>query len=340
MLTYAEVMTTDFGALTTAADKWESMAGEIKKVEDRYRDTVQKITLGPDWTGISAGAAHVNFAGTRYEYAAAQTQAKAVASLLRDAHTQFVDLKGKLDSARADAVEAGMKVSEAGHVSFDYARLSAADRRAYTNDPEGQRVVREGVAKWQKHLDDRVKAISDADEGVKLALNAVVVDSNKDIGGKGDDQYNGFNAGAKGDIELYEADNAKDIATRINNGEKVSAADYAELNRSFRDNSANKAFSQTFLAGIGTDGTIKLANKLNTKEHRDLERGLANTVAGATQVPGKVSDAPRGRRSSTSGSAVRTAGSTRSGPRASTSPASRTSAPTASRSTATRRSSA
>ncbi|MGW3385951.1 hypothetical protein [Streptomyces cinereoruber] len=288
-------MTTDFGALTTAADKWESMAGEIKKVENRYGETVQKVSTGPNWLGLSAGTAKTSSTGTRYEYSAAQIQAKAVASLLRDAHTQFVDLKKKLDSARAEAVEAGMRISEEGHVTFDYARLSDAERRAYRNDPDGQRTITESVGKWQKHLDDRVKAISDADEGVKIALEAVVVDSNKDAFGKGNDvTLNGFNAGAKGDIELYEAENAKDIATRINSGEKVSAADYAELDRSFRDNSGNKAFGQTFLAGLGTEGTIKLSGKLNDKDHRDLERGLANTVAVATQVPGKTSEMPPG----------------------------------------------
>ncbi|MER7520861.1 hypothetical protein [Streptomyces sp. NPDC126499] len=295
MLTYAEIMTTDFAALTTAAEKWESMAGEIKKVEDRYKDTVQKVTMGPNWLGLTAGVAHTNFAGTRYEYAAAQTQAKAVGSLLRDAHTQFVDLKKKLDSARTDAIDAGMTISEEGRVSFDYAKLTDSERRAYRNDPDGQRAISEAVATWQKHIDDRVKAVSDADEGVKIALEAVVIDSNKDIGGKGDDQLNGFNAGAKGDIELYEAENAKDIATRINNGEKVSAADYAELNRSFRDNADDKKFSQTFIGGMGADGTIKLANALNDRAHsgdqsqrglyRDVNKGLADTLAGATAVP-------------------------------------------------------
>ncbi|MFF9014403.1 hypothetical protein ACF09C_15720 [Streptomyces sp. NPDC014870] len=296
MLTYYEVMTTDFGKLTTAAEKWDSMAGEIKKVEDRYKDTVQKIVIGPNWTGVSAGVAGTNFAGTRYEYSAAQIQAKAIASLLRDAHTQFVDLKKKLESARAEAVEAGMLVSEQGNVTFDYASLTESERRAYRNDPDGQTVVRESVAKWQKHIDDRVKVVSDADEGVKIALEAAVVDSNKDAFGKGkDDQLNGFNAGAQGDIEVYEARNAEEIATRINSGEKVSAADYAELNRAFRDNSDNKAFSQTFIGGVGADGTIKLANALNNRAHsgdesqrglyRDTNKGLSDTLAGATMVP-------------------------------------------------------
>lgn len=294
MLTYYEVMTTDLGQLTTAAGKWDSMAAELKKVEGRYGDSVQKITMGPNWTGVSAGAAHTNFAATRYEYSAAQIQAKAVAELLRDAHGQFTDLKKRVESARDEAVAAGMSVSEQGSVAYDYAKLTEQERSALHHDPDGEKTVRDAVAKWQQHIDDRVKAVSEADQGVKIALDAVVVDSNKDALGKGDETLNGFNAGAQGDIEVYEARNAEDIATRINSGGKVSAAEYAELDRSFRDNSGNKAFSQTFLAGLGTDGTVKLSNKLNKKEYQGIERGLANTVAGATQVPGKTSEMPPG----------------------------------------------
>ncbi|WP_329201791.1 MULTISPECIES: hypothetical protein [unclassified Streptomyces] len=68
MLTYHEVMSADLGLLTTAAGKWDEMAGELKKVETRYGDSVQKITMGPDWSGVSVGVAHSNFAATRYEY--------------------------------------------------------------------------------------------------------------------------------------------------------------------------------------------------------------------------------------------------------------------------------
>ncbi|MEU9378493.1 hypothetical protein AB0D94_32700 [Streptomyces sp. NPDC048255] len=288
-------MTTDLGLLTTAAGKWDSMAGELKKVEARYGDSVQKITMGHSWLGASAGTAYTSFAATRYEYSAAQIQAKAIADLLRDAHGQFTELKKRVESARAEAIAAGMTVSEQGHVAYDYAKLTPQERSAIRHDPDGETMVRNAVTKWQQHIDDRVKAVSEADQGVKIALEAVVVDSNKDGHGKGNDQtLAGFNADAQGDIEVYEARNAEDIATRINNGDKVSAADYAELNRSFRDNSDNKAFSQTFLSGLGTDGTIKLSNKLNQPEHKDLEKGLANTVAGATQVPGKTSEMPPG----------------------------------------------
>lgn len=296
MLTYNEVMTTDLGLLTTAADKWESMAGEIKKVEERYRDTVQKVTMGPDWTGISAGVAHTNFAGTRYEYAAAQTQAKAVASLLRDAHSQFVDLKKRLDSVCADAVKEGLVVDSQGNVSQDQSKLTGQNRMYLRDHPEAVAALNKTIEAWSQRIRDLVQAFDDADQGVKLALEAVGVDSNKDAFGKGaDDQLNGFNADAQGDIEVYEARNAQDIATRINSGEKVSTADYAELDRSFRDNASRPEFTQTFLNGMGAENTLKLTNKLNDhaygddkgnrQRYLDVEKGLANSLSNAMQDP-------------------------------------------------------
>ncbi|MER6782468.1 MULTISPECIES: hypothetical protein [unclassified Streptomyces] len=196
-------MTTDLGLLTTAAGKWDEMAGELKKVETRYGDTVQKVAVGGEtWNGVSQQTARTNFTATRYEYTAAQTQAKAIASLLRDAHTQFADLKKKLESARDDAIAAGMTVSEQGHVAFDWGKLTPSERSAYHHDPDGQKTISDAVTKWQKHIDDRVKAVDELDQNVKLALSAEVVDSNKDALGKGaDETLNGFNAGAEGSLD-------------------------------------------------------------------------------------------------------------------------------------------
>lgn len=136
MLTYQEVTTTDLTVLTTAAEKWEAMAADLSKVEERYGQTVQKITLGQNWLGFSGEAAHTKFATTRREYKSAQTEAKALAKLLRDAYTGFVDLKKKVESARDDAVAAGMAVSATGRATFDFTRVQdPADARALRRDP-------------------------------------------------------------------------------------------------------------------------------------------------------------------------------------------------------------
>lgn len=299
MPTYHEIMTTDLATLTTAADGWDDMAKEFNKQEKVYTRDVHGISLGQTWLGLSADAANRRFDITLKEYQNAQTEAKAIASLLRDAHTQFVDLKGKLTSARQEAIEAGMKVSDKGVVSYDTAGMDAGTRNAYHHDPDFQDSVRKAVSSWQSRIDQLVKNVTDADKGVQIAFDAVVVDSDVSDG-----TLNGFNGQAQGDIEKYEAENAEDIATRLADGKKVSDAELAELQRAFRDNSDDKAFSQTLLKGLGTDGTIKLTNELNQLAHDDdkkhkaqyleLQGGLSDTVAGATQVPGSVKDAPPG----------------------------------------------
>ncbi|MER5933320.1 hypothetical protein [Streptomyces sp. NPDC002054] len=283
-------MTTDFGQLTAAAAKWESMAGEFKKVEERYRDSVQKITMGGQaWSGVSAGAAHTNFAGTRYEYSAAQVQAKAIAGLLRDAHEQFTDLKKKVESARDDAVKAGMRVSEQGRCTFDFSKADPGTANAARHDPDLKNVENS----WSQHIDSAVKAMDDADQGVKIALEAACADG---YGQKNDSTLGtGFNGEAQGDVEVYEARNAEDIATRLAGGEKIPATEMAELQRSFRDNSGKPEFSQVFINGLGAKGTIELTNRLsdqihvknpaNKSDYTDLQKGLGATLASATQDP-------------------------------------------------------
>ncbi|MEU6612703.1 hypothetical protein [Streptomyces parvus] len=298
MPSYHEIMTTDLSCLTKAADKWTDMAGEFNKREKQYEKDVHGITLGPTWVGLSASAANASFGITLNEYKAAQAEAKAVASLLRDAHTQFTELKGKLQTARSGAVKAGMKVSEAGRVTFDTEALSEGARSAYHHDPDYQKSVREAVTSWQQEIDRLVAATSDADAGVEIALKAVVQDSDVTDG-----TTNGFNGKPLGDIEEYEARNTEETAERLIDGKKISAADLAEFERSMRDNAGDKVFSQSLLTRLGPEDTIRLSDVLADRQQEGgasgaqstrLMGGLANTVATATQVPGSMADAGPG----------------------------------------------
>jgi hypothetical protein len=290
MPTYHEILTTDLSTLTTAADRWDEMAKKLHEQEQAYRRDVHGITLRPTFVGLTAEAANRRFTNTLKQFQNAQVEAKAVASLLRDAHTQFVDLCRKLESARDDAMAKGMKVSDQGVVSYDTERLSHGDRQVLAHDPDYQESIRKSVASWQAHIDQCVKDVDDADKGVEVAFQAVVIDSDA-----GDGTINGFNGVAQGDIEKYEAQEADDIARRVANGEKVSAADLAELRRAFRDNKGDKAFSQTFLDGLGPDGVIKFTNKLDDlaysedtghkSTYLEINGGLADSLATAMRVP-------------------------------------------------------
>ncbi|MCM9079217.1 MULTISPECIES: hypothetical protein [Streptomyces] len=255
-------MTTDLGLLTAAAAKWDSMAGELKKVETRYGDTVQKITMGDNWVGVSAATARVKFTATRYEYSAAQNQAKAVASLLRGAHEQLTDLKKKLESARDDAIAAGMTVSEQGHVAFDYSKLTPSERSAYHHDPDGQEAVRTAVGKWQKHIDDRVKAASEADQHVKDALLAAVNDSNRDALGQGtgaDETLTGFNNYAEGDLAKAKKLEEVKIRTRTDGWEAgASSTGPGQYGKEASGKVYVDLFHET-AKGEGSIGSLKLA---------------------------------------------------------------------------------
>ncbi|MGE7389666.1 hypothetical protein ACQKM2_29745 [Streptomyces sp. NPDC004126] len=285
-------MTTDLGLLTAAAAKWDAMAGELQKVESRYGETVQKITLGNDWAGVSAGVARTKFAATRYEYSAAQKQAKAVASLLRGAHEQLTDLKAKLESARDDAVAAGMTVSEEGRVAFDYAKLTPVERSAYQHDPDGQALVRTAVEKWQKHIDDRVKAVSEADTHVKDALESAVVDRNKDALGHGsgaDESLMGFNNSAEGDLAKAQ----KYVAPVITHREdpvKVTGPDvgFSASGIKYGKEGSVKAYADLFHATVDGEGELAGLKLSGVEDAYAGARATANYGASEQGVTGKA----------------------------------------------------
>ncbi|MFJ2730644.1 hypothetical protein [Streptomyces collinus] len=266
-------MSTDLAALTGAAERWDGMAAEFAKQETAYRRDVHGIAAAPSWSGMSAEAAHGRFGVTLTELQYAQTEARAIASLLRDAHARFTELKGRLTAVRGEARAAGMRVSDRGLVSADPEHAKEPDEAT--------------VRSWQDRIDAAVRAVTDADAGVETALAAVVVDADPPAGGRG------FNGRALGDVEKYEALAAEDALGRLGRGGHLSRHDLAELERTFRDNSGDEAFSRTLLDDLGAAGTITLTNELNDLVHvrggasaetyATIESGLANTLATATR---------------------------------------------------------
>ncbi|MER6994684.1 hypothetical protein [Streptomyces sp. NPDC000410] len=181
-------MSTDLSKLTDAADKWDEIAGKFKKLEDQYKRDVHGISLGTSWQGLSAQAANGRFTVTLKEFQGAQREAKAVASILREAHTQLTDLRNRIKGVRADAIKDGMRVSDQGVVAFDTGQLSQGERTAYAHDPSYQESGRVMAAEWAQRLDQAVKAVSDADDGIRIALETAVLDSDFLDG-----TFNGFN---------------------------------------------------------------------------------------------------------------------------------------------------
>lgn len=281
MPNYAEIMQTDLSALTTAADGWKAMATQFKTMEDVYKDEVQSVSAGNGWLGSSATTAATNSSMTRQEFASAQKEALAMESLLRDAHARFTDLKGRVVSAVSDAKDAGMKVSDAGIASFDFSKVDAGTANAARHDPDLPEIERA----WTRKIADTVKAVTEFDADVKVALlNASGADGTAMFG---------FNSKPVNDVEAVEA---LALTQKIRDG-KASPEELRHYNEVLKQNSGDKHFSEAYLNSLGAKDTLLLADQMNLasndrgasaadkKLYESINSGLAGTIASGTKDP-------------------------------------------------------
>ncbi|MFI2432032.1 hypothetical protein [Streptomyces sp. NPDC018693] len=293
MLSYQDVITINLGVLTTAATSWAETADGFEELETFYRGKVEPVANDGVWVGVSAHAASGQFAATRQQFADAQTEARAIASILRDAHQQFAELVGRVKDLVEQAKAAGLAVTGQGQAVYDDSTLNAM-----RHDPDyGVQRARADEAAWTKAIKDAVQAVDDADHGVKLALREAA--GVKSWIERAFDQARGqghsFNGDAMGDIEAYEAIEARKYADQVLNGEQLASEDLQEWQRLMRDNSDNKVFTQTLFDSLGADQTLKLTTTMNDLAHAgdspnknayvQINGGLSDSLATATRVP-------------------------------------------------------
>ncbi|MFF8597900.1 hypothetical protein ACF065_03075 [Streptomyces sp. NPDC015232] len=282
MPTYQEIMQTDLGKLITAADGWKKMAGKFKEAEDLYEKQVQKVVTDQSlWTGQAQQFGSVNIGITRKELDSAQKEALAVESLLRDAHGTFTELKNRVKSAVDEAIAAGMKVNESGNASYDFSKVSAEEAYSIRHDPD----LHEVEMSWTRKISDAVKAVTDYDADVKVALlNASGADGTAPFG---------FNSKPVNDVEAVEA---LKLSEKVREG-KASKAELEHFRDLLEKNSKDKHFSEAYLDGLGAKDTLTIADKMNLaanerglsdaekKLYNSINAGLADTIASGTSDP-------------------------------------------------------
>ena len=279
-LTYHDVMTTQLHMLVDAAKAWEKMGNRFGELKTNFDDNVLKVTGDGSWRGEGFQAATSASGVIKHEYSAAKAEALAIAEILHEAYTQFRDFKQAIDKVVKDAESKGYKVSATGEVTFDWESLTPEENRAMKNDPGLIAKAENDIANSIKKL---VRDVDDADNGVKLALNAAVTDQD----GKGD--AHGFNSAAEGDMEKVEAKRASQLATKLNSEGDLPAGLRAEMSVLMRDNSGDKAFSRTLLDDLGPKTTLQVSNRFaeqahgGNKEYGNLDKSLALALATATK---------------------------------------------------------
>lgn len=144
------MITIRIGVLGTAAKDWEDMAGGFEDLETLYAAKVESVATDGSWVGVSAGVASGRFAATRQQFANAQVEARAIASLLRDAQQQFSRLIGQVKDLVEEAKKAELYVNSKGEAIYDFSKLTPM-----RHDPDYPTYVskwKEAEASWTKAI--------------------------------------------------------------------------------------------------------------------------------------------------------------------------------------------
>ncbi|WP_405006760.1 hypothetical protein OHV13_24040 [Kitasatospora purpeofusca] len=285
LLGFEDVMKADPSAMAKAVADWTEMARKYQGVQQRLESEVLSVTGNQSlWLGYTAFTANQHVSYTRQQAIDAQTEAKAVASIIKDAQGDFESAQKKLKQAVADAQADGMKVTGTGAVMFDVGALDPATRSAYHHEPDYQRECNEAAGQWAQKIKIYVEEATAADQRAALQLRRAA---------KVGDMVNEFNGQAVGGGDEADGKRAAQLAARLKDGKTLSPEELAELNNLMKANSGSPVYGQTLLNTLGPEGTLQLADELEVRlndrggklkgEYGELQTNLANTIAGATR---------------------------------------------------------
>ncbi|MFI1365746.1 hypothetical protein [Streptomyces griseochromogenes] len=210
-LTYQDVVTADLGALITAAQDWDEMAGGFDDLGTLYGAQVEAFANDGRWVAVSADAAASQFAVTRKQFADAQTEARAIASLLRETYERFSQLIGRVRDLVGQAEKDNMTVNSKGEAVYDLRKL--APFRSEPDYAQYVAQVQKAEVSWTKKIRDAVQAVDEEDEIVERALcKAAGIESWFQRILDPLNQNHSFNGAADGDIATYEQEAKKEEA--------------------------------------------------------------------------------------------------------------------------------
>ncbi|EPH42938.1 hypothetical protein ABT390_31840 [Streptomyces aurantiacus] len=171
-LTYQDVMTADLSPLADVSDAWRKMGERFGELKDDYEKQVPRALANGKWEGVAFRAHQKTATATGFEYAAARHEALALASLLKQAHTKLTGMQKSLRDLVGDAEAQDFKVDSSGRATY-----VGLDKRSgagsIDNDPDYARVMAEARSaerEWTERIADTVRAVDDADQGVRQAL--------------------------------------------------------------------------------------------------------------------------------------------------------------------------
>ncbi|MER5983571.1 hypothetical protein [Streptomyces sp. NPDC001787] len=254
MLQYDDVVNAPVEKLKAAVDDWAEMLSKLEKLAEDARTGMKAKADKAEWEGVNAGVTKSFITKTATEFEDAAAQARGIRSLLADAHTSFKFAKDELIRLRDDEAPAtGVVVSATGKVSPRYDLETDTAARHDPDYPEALRRQKTAVTSLQKKIDHIVEDCSDADESLKLALEANVKDEHN------------FSSPKYTSLDAEQVDRAAALLKQAT-GEGGTARNVEALRKLeevIDDNRDDPEFATGFYRKLGAEGTLEAYTRMS-----------------------------------------------------------------------------
>ncbi|MGH9198110.1 MAG: hypothetical protein ACRD1T_20550, partial [Acidimicrobiia bacterium] len=255
------------------------MGDRFDTLHKDYRDHVERAASADSWRGTAATAFKNRGQVTKEEYAGARDEARAVASLLKEAHTDLKKEWDKLVRLKDEAREACMMVTSQGHCSIDLMALESKDKAKADYYRKHLSKLEADQQAHTKRIDKVVQEIRDVDNNFKRALMANPSDKNG--------LQDGFNGALEGKIDDFNVDEAVDLARE---GGDMSNTELSRYNGILTKHSDDPGFAQGFAKRMGAQGTLDFWGSMHPygKMPESRRKLLAQTRKAMGETLGKA----------------------------------------------------
>lgn len=284
MVSFVYLREADMTKIATAAAEWRKLPSKYEGLLDQFESQVVNRLKG-GWEGEAAAKGFAHMRKAREQYEAAAVEARRIARLLDDTHSELIKWQKALQGFLEDARKDKFKVDDTGtivdvHPTWE----SPVAGKNFAWKEQRQKLMSGYTGRLERILSQATAA----DVAADMALR-------KDSNGS-DDQ--GFNRKGYASGDAAEAAKASAIAKKAANGEELSKTELNQLNNLLKVNRNDTEFSAKFTTSLGSQGTMNFWTSVANPQHspgvrtpeerrellKQMQKNLGTTLGTATQT--------------------------------------------------------
>ncbi|MFR9673344.1 WXG100 family type VII secretion target [Streptomyces sp. TR02-1] len=270
--------------IATAAAEWRKLPSKYEGLLDQFESQVVNRLKG-SWEGEAAAKGFAHMRKAREQYEAAAVEARRIARLLDDTHSELIKWQKELQDFLEDARKDKFKVDDTGTIADVHPTWeSPVAGKDFAWKEQRQKLMSGYTGRLERILSQATAADIAAD----MALR-------KDSNGS-DDQ--GFNRKGYASGDAAEAAKASAIAKKAANGEELSKTELNQLNHLLKVNRNDTEFSAKFTTSLGSQGTMNFWTSVANPQHspgvrlpeerrellKQMQKNLGTTLGTASQT--------------------------------------------------------